>query len=65
MNHAKPWRAECKVDYHTHFLGYHSTKGEAIAAERQFRLEWTGKETWGHNDCICPSHKSRRMAMAF
>jgi hypothetical protein len=40
----KPWKAEVKHNYRARFLGYFHTKEEAEAAERQKRLELTGRE---------------------
>lgn len=52
-NLTKPWKAEVKIDYQIYYLGYHATKAEAEADERAFRLEHTGREAPGHNDCSC------------
>lgn len=52
----KPWRAECKIDGIKHYLGYFETWELADAEERAFRLDRTGRETPGHNNCECPTH---------
>jgi hypothetical protein len=59
-NLKKPWRAECKINYQTYYLGYHETKELALEDERTFRFGMTGKSKAGsHSNCLCPSHKKR------
>jgi hypothetical protein len=52
-NLTKPWKAECKIDRLTYFVGYFPTKPEAELAEREFRTKMRGKPDVGHTDCRC------------
>lgn len=52
-NLKKPWKAECRIQYHPWFLGYFETKEQAESVERSFRMDMRGspeprrKDSWG------------------